>query len=149
MGWWPFSSSSTPERAAEIRTGTAIPNRTERAICWTSRDALFSCLDANSIIDTTTPSAASAARKACPLETEAFERDCAKAWVKYFREKRVAEDAKNRRIEALKKEGAQEIAAGSGFSVVDGLQGGKSGPAAKTERSVQDIQDQLAKRRGS
>lgn len=144
MGWWPFSSSSEPQRAAEIRAGAAIPTRTERALCWTSRDALFTCLDAASIVDTTNPAAAAAARKACPVETEAFERDCAKAWVKYFREKRVAEDAKNRRIEALKKEGAQEIGAGTGFSVVDGLQGGKG---SEKSRSVQDIQDAVARKR--
>ena len=147
-GWWPFSSS-TPERADDIRAGTAIPNRTERALCWTSRDALFTCLDANSLVDTTTPAGASAALKSCPLETEAFERDCAKAWVKYFREKRVAEDSKNRRIEALKKEGAKEIGAGSGFSVVEGLQGAAAGAAPKKEASVQELQDALARKRSS
>ncbi len=49
MGW--FTQSSEDKRASEIRSGTVAPSRTERQKCWDSRDAYFTCLDRNEIID--------------------------------------------------------------------------------------------------
>ncbi|KAK5995509.1 Cytochrome c oxidase subunit 6B-like protein new16 [Cladobotryum mycophilum] len=104
MGWWPFSSDS---RADAIRSGTAIPTRQERAVCWSSRDAYFACLDAHSILDANKDAAA--ARRLCPSESADFERDCSTAWVKYFKQWRVADLQKKKRLDELRKQGAMEM----------------------------------------
>ncbi|PHH79643.1 hypothetical protein CDD82_2256 [Ophiocordyceps australis] len=105
--WWPFSSSDA--RADAIRSGAAIPTRDERQRCWAARDALFACLDAHNILNTTTPAGSAAARTACPAENSAFERDCSAAWVTYFRQWRVADAKKKKMLDELHKEGAQEL----------------------------------------
>ena len=129
MGWWPFSSDS---RGDAIRAGTAIPNRQERAVCWAARDTYFACLDANSILDANKDAAA--AKRACPRENEAFERDCAVEWVKYFKQWRVADIQKKRRLEELRKQGAQEMEVTSTFA--DGPSG-----AAKSKEDIQGLLD--------
>ncbi|OAA49765.1 Cytochrome c oxidase, subunit VIb [Beauveria brongniartii RCEF 3172] len=111
MGWLPFTSST---RGDEIRSGAAIPTRTERAA------------------------------------SAAFERDCAAAWVKYFKQWRVADIQKRRRIEQLQAEGAVEANvtssfAGGGNIAASGGSGGGSGGGAKTR---EDIQALLDKKRG-
>ncbi|SPO07589.1 related to Cytochrome c oxidase subunit 6B-like protein new16 [Cephalotrichum gorgonifer] len=97
-------SSAPPDRATQIRTGAIAPSRTERRQCWAARDAYFGCLDANAIADPKADEAG--ARKTCPAETEAFERDCAAKWVSYFKDWRVVEAKKRAKIEALEREGA-------------------------------------------
>lgn len=134
---WPFSSS--PSRSDSIRTGTAIPNRSERALCWAARDAYFSCLDAHSIVDAAKDP--SATKKACPQETTAFERDCAAAWVKYFKQWRVADLAKKKRLEELRAQGAQEMEVSMSFAPEGGL-GEKGG------KGRGDIQDLLERKKG-
>jgi cytochrome c oxidase assembly factor 6 len=136
MGWWPFSQDT---RADAIRTGTAIPNREERTVCWAARDAYFACLDANNIIDATKD--ASAAAKACPKQSAQFERDCSTAWVKYFKQWRVADLQKKRRLDELRKQGAVEMEVASSFAP-DG------GAAAKGGKGKGDIQDMLDQKRG-
>lgn len=96
--------SSTPDRETQVRTGAVAPSRTERQRCWTARDAYFGCLDRHSILDANADAAA--ARKACPAESDAFERDCAAKWVSYFKEWRVVEAKKRAKIAQLEKEGA-------------------------------------------
>ena len=65
--------------------------------------------------------------KACPAETAAFEKDCAKEWVKYFKQWRVADLAKKRRLDALRKEGAQEVGMEVSFTGVDAVEKGVKG----------------------
>ncbi|KAG5931954.1 hypothetical protein E4U53_001538 [Claviceps sorghi] len=134
MGWWPFSSSS---RSDAIRSGDAIPNRQERAICWASRDAYFACLDANNILDANKDAAA--AKRACPRESDAFERDCAAAWVRYFKQWRVADMQKKRRLEELRKQGAHEMQVSTTFA--------PEGGAGAKGAGKDDIQDMLDKKR--
>lgn len=136
MGWWPFSGDT---RQDAIRTGTAIPTREERALCWAARDAYFLCLDANNILDANKD--ASKAAKACPKQSAEFERDCSAAWVKYFKQWRVADLQKKRRLEELRKQGAVEMDVSSSFAP-DG------GAAAKGGKGKGDIQDMLDQKRG-
>ncbi|EFY99989.1 cytochrome oxidase c subunit VIb [Metarhizium robertsii] len=134
MSWWPFSSSS---RGDEIRSGTAIPTRQERAVCWAARDAYFACLDAHDILDANKDAAA--ARRACPRQSDDFERDCAAAWVKYFKQWRVADIQKKRRLEELRKQGAQEMEVSTTFAP-DGGAGAKG-------TGKEDIQDMLERKK--
>ncbi|KAF7562390.1 hypothetical protein G7046_g1728 [Stylonectria norvegica] len=133
--WWPFSSTT---RADEIRAGTAIPSRSERKVCWAARDAYFGCLDANNIIDATKDPAAAA--RACPQESKDFERDCAAAWVKYFKQWRVAEIAKQKRLDELRRQGAQEMVVSTTFA--------PEGGAAEKGKGKDDIQDLLERKKG-
>ncbi|KZZ92435.1 Cytochrome c oxidase, subunit VIb [Moelleriella libera RCEF 2490] len=133
MGWWPFSSSS---RSDAIRSGDAIPNRQERAACWAARDAYFACLDAHSILDANKDSAA--AKRACPLESDVFERDCASAWVKYFKQWRVADAQKRKRLDELRRQGAHEMDVSTTFAPESG-----AAAAAAKGKGKQDIQDLL------
>ncbi|PHH59580.1 hypothetical protein CDD81_2845 [Ophiocordyceps australis] len=112
--WWPFSPSDP--RADAIRSGTAIPTRDERQRCWASRDAFFACLDTHNIINTTTPAGATAARKACPADNAAFERDCSASWVTYFRQWRVADAKKKKALEELREQGAEQLPVTTSFS---------------------------------
>ncbi|EHK23423.1 uncharacterized protein TRIVIDRAFT_64132 [Trichoderma virens Gv29-8] len=137
MGWWPFSADT---RADAIRSGNAIPNREERAICWASRDAYFACLDANNIIDANKD--ASAAAKACPKQSADFERDCAAAWVKYFKQWRVADLQKKKRLEELRKQGAVEMEVATSFAPEGGA--GEKGKG----KGKGDIQEMLDRKRG-
>lgn len=135
MGFWPFSSDP---RGDAIRSGTAIPTRSERTLCWAARDAYFSCLDANNIIDATKDS--SAAAKACPQQSADFERDCAAAWVKYFKQWRVADISKRKRLEELRRQGAVEMEVSASFAPEGGV--GERG------RGKGEIQDMLDKKMG-
>ncbi|KYK60756.1 hypothetical protein DCS_01894 [Drechmeria coniospora] len=135
MGWWPFSSDP---RGDAIRSGDAIPNRAERSQCWASRDAYFACLDAHSILDAGKDAAAAA--KACPTQTADFERDCAAAWVKYFKQWRVADLQKRRRLDELRKQGAQEMTVSTAFA--------PDGPAPeKAATGKADIQEMLERKK--
>lgn len=140
MGW--FSSTT---RSDEIRSGAAIPTRSERAVCWAARDAYYACLDANSIVDASREPGASQAARACPEASAAFERDCAAAWVKYFKQWRVADMQKRRRIEQLQAEGAVETPVTSSFAGGGAI----SGVGAKAQASKEDIQAMLDKKRGN
>ncbi|OAA77963.1 Cytochrome c oxidase, subunit VIb [Akanthomyces lecanii RCEF 1005] len=141
MGWLPFTSST---RGDEIRSGTAIPTRSERAVCWAARDAYYGCLDAHNIVDASKEPGASAAAKACPEASAAFEQDCAAAWVKYFKQWRVADIQKRRRIEQLQAEGAVEANVTSSFAGGGNI----SGAGGKAQATKEDIQAMLDKKRG-
>ncbi|KEY68026.1 hypothetical protein S40285_04487 [Stachybotrys chlorohalonatus IBT 40285] len=134
MGWF-----TTDTRADAIRAGTAVPTRTERQVCWAARDAYFSCLDAASIVDA--HANAPQAARACPQETAAFERDCAAAWVKYFKQWRVADIQKRRRLEQLRQEGAQELPANAFGANSPGA------PPPRPEASKDQLQDMLDHKR--
>lgn len=74
--------SNESKRAEEVRSGAVVPDRRERAKCWEARDAYFACLDRVGVIDAIKND--EQARKGCPSETAAFERDCAASWVRPF-----------------------------------------------------------------
>lgn len=141
MGWLPFTTAT---RGDEIRSGAAIPTRSERAVCWAARDAYYGCLDANNIIDAAKEPGASAAAKKCPEATAEFEKDCAAAWVKYFKQWRVADIQKRKRIEQLQAEGAVEANVSSSFAGGGAI----SGAGAKAQATKEDIQAMLDKKRG-
>ncbi|OAA66058.1 Cytochrome c oxidase, subunit VIb [Cordyceps fumosorosea ARSEF 2679] len=87
---------------------------------------------------------ASEAARACPEATAAFERDCAAAWVKYFKQWRVADAQKRRRIEQLQAEGAVEANVTSSFAGGGNI----SGSSGKAQATKEDIQAMLDKKRG-
>lgn len=132
MGWLPFT---TPSRSEEIRTGTAIPTRSERAACWAARDSYYACLDANSIVDANKDAALAKAK--CPQQSADFERDCAAAWVSYFKQWRAVDIQKKKRLEQLQKEGAVQMEVTSSFA--------PEGGAGVKGTGVQDIQGLLEK----
>jgi len=101
MGWlWGSSDASSPNTTKD---GAYIaPDRTKRVMCWDSRDDYFQCLNRNNILDALKES--DAAAKACGKETQAFEQNCASSWVKYFKQRRVAEYEKE---QLLKKQADQ------------------------------------------
>ncbi|RKU44501.1 hypothetical protein DL546_005362 [Coniochaeta pulveracea] len=109
MGLFSAFSGSAPEdkRAEEVRTGAVAPLRTERAKCYVARDAYFACLDKNNIIDALKDEKAAA--KACGEESKEFEKDCATAWVTYFKKWRVQDIQKRARLAELEKQGANKL----------------------------------------
>lgn len=118
--------SSNPSPASTAADGSYKPmKREERKACWEARDAYFSCLDKNKILDSIKD--ADGAAQNCGGETKAFERDCASSWVslgergsgfwrveraltepqvQYFKQKRVADWEREQKILKLQKEGA-------------------------------------------
>lgn len=134
MGWWPFSSDT---RGDAIRSGDAIPTRAERLQCWAARDAYFGCLDAHDILDASKDAAA--AQRACPREGADFERDCAAAWVKYFKQWRVADVQRRRRLDELRRQGAQEMSVQTTFA--------PEGGAGEKGKGKEDIQDMLERKK--
>ncbi|GAQ04481.1 cytochrome c oxidase assembly factor 6 [Aspergillus lentulus] len=105
MGWLPWSSGDSPKASDG---GRIAPDRSSREKCWEGRDLFFSCLDKNNIIDSIKED--KEARRQCGKELAQFEGSCAKAWVKYFKEKRVMEYNRDKTIERIKKEDAAKVA---------------------------------------
>lgn len=66
-------SASQPESTPDLT------KKSQRAVCWASRDAYFACLDKHDILDPRKDPAG--ALKVCKAEDTAFERDCIKSWV--------------------------------------------------------------------
>ncbi|EAW09551.1 cytochrome c oxidase subunit 6B family protein [Aspergillus clavatus NRRL 1] len=106
MGWLPWSSDSTTPKASD--GGRIAPDRTSREKCWEGRDNFFACLDKNEIVDSIKED--KEVRRKCGKELAEFEGACAKAWVKYFKEKRVMEYNRDKTIERIKKEDAAKVA---------------------------------------
>ncbi|KAI6780767.1 uncharacterized protein J7T54_001075 [Emericellopsis cladophorae] len=132
MGW--FSSDS---RGEAIRAGTAIPTRSERQVCWAARDNYFACLDAHKI-DDPLKDPATTDKKLCKAESTQLDQDCAKEWVKYFKQWRVADLQKRRRLDELRRQGAQEMTVTSTFAPEGGV--------AEKGKGKDDIQGLLEKR---
>ena len=133
MGWSPFGSSDP--RGDAIRSGTAIPTREERRVCWAARDAYFACLDANSI-DDPLKEPDRADRQLCRPQAQQLDQDCAAAWVKYFKQFRVADLQKKRRLEELRRQGAQEMTVSTSFAPEGGI-----GEKGKGKEDIQDMLD--------
>jgi cytochrome c oxidase assembly factor 6 len=80
---WLWSSSSVPD---------GPPDRASRVRCWDARDQFFACLDKNDILDALKED--DKASKLCGTELKGFDQNCAASWVKYFKQRRVAEHDK-------------------------------------------------------
>ncbi|KAJ2896112.1 hypothetical protein MKZ38_005867 [Zalerion maritima] len=108
-----FTPKSLEEqRADSVRSGKAVPERSERQRCWDSRDAYYSCLDRSGIVDAETE--AGKALKKCREESARFEKECPAAWVPYFKKWRVADMAKKQKIAKLEAMGALPVNMDSG-----------------------------------
>lgn len=133
---WPFTP--TDPRADAVRTGAAPPNRQERKKCWAARDAYFACLDFHNIDDPLRdPNLAD--RTLCRDQARQFDEDCSTQWVKYFKQWRVADLQKKRRLEELRRQGAQEMTVSTSFAPEGGV--GESG------KGKDDIQDLLERKK--
>ncbi|KIY02576.1 uncharacterized protein Z520_01041 [Fonsecaea multimorphosa CBS 102226] len=99
-------SSNLPPRSKD--GGYVAPDRTSREQCYESRDIFFQCLDRHDILDAVKED--EKARKVCPAEVAAYEKDCARSWIKYFKEKRVVDYKRDRTLEQIAKEDAQAAA---------------------------------------
>ncbi|KAL9108392.1 MAG: hypothetical protein Q9227_006852 [Pyrenula ochraceoflavens] len=107
---WPFSSSSSGTTDSKASTADyKPPDRNFREQCYLSRDAFYDCLDEHDILDASKHD--EEVRKKCPKVLAAFERDCAKSWIKYFKDKRVMEYNRDQTIAKIKKDDAETAAA--------------------------------------
>ncbi|RDL38910.1 uncharacterized protein BP5553_03250 [Venustampulla echinocandica] len=107
MGLFSTSSSSLPAPKISSDGAPIAPDRTQRARCWEARDAYFSCLDKNGILDSIAEK--DKAEKGCKKESTQFETNCASSWVTYFKKRRVMEHQRNQTLEKLKAQGATEV----------------------------------------
>ncbi|POY74235.1 hypothetical protein BMF94_2673 [Rhodotorula taiwanensis] len=108
MGWFSSSetSSSRSTATASASTSSGAPDRSQRAECWTSRDAYFGCLDKNSV-----QAPGQEGSGVCQSENDEYKRKCAASWVDYFNKRRVLalrQDLMERRAA----EQVQELAGG-------------------------------------
>ncbi|KAI1339884.1 oxidoreductase-like protein [Xylariaceae sp. FL0016] len=110
MGMFGWFSSPDEKRKEEVRSGARAPDRTERKQCWDARDSFWKCLDKHDVIDSLNGEGKKKADKHCAAEDQTFQRDCATAWVEYFKKYRVAEYQKKKTLERLQKEGANKMA---------------------------------------
>ena len=87
MGWglptW-LGGSATPSQPESVRPkstdgGFIAPDRSQREVCYESRDLFFGCLDKNNILDAIKED--DKARNVCSKEVVDYERDCARSWV--------------------------------------------------------------------
>ncbi|RAH78168.1 hypothetical protein BO86DRAFT_391988 [Aspergillus japonicus CBS 114.51] len=105
MGWLPWSSDSSSNAASD--GGRIAPDRSSRQRCYEGRDLFFSCLDRNDILNAVKND--KEAQRKCGKELAQFETACSRAWVKYFKEKRVMEYNRDKTIERIKKEDAAKV----------------------------------------
>ncbi|GAA5990903.1 hypothetical protein JCM10908_000072 [Rhodotorula pacifica] len=83
MGWFSSSSPAT-DSPAPAPSSAAAPDRSQRAQCWSSRDAYFGCLDKNNV---QAPGQEGAG--VCKGENDEYKDKCAASWVDYFNKRRV------------------------------------------------------------
>ncbi|CAL3968410.1 hypothetical protein PZA11_004005 [Diplocarpon coronariae] len=107
MGLFTSSPPSLPTPKLSTDGAPIAPDRTQRARCWEARDAFFECLDRNEIVDSIRES--EKAEKMCGKEAGGFQGNCASSWVTYFKKRRVMEYQRNKTLEKLKAEGAQQM----------------------------------------
>ncbi|KAI9787618.1 MAG: hypothetical protein M1839_000149 [Geoglossum umbratile] len=109
MGAYSSSLAASKDSAPNVSADSTpeAPNRSQRSHCWDARDAFFGCLNQSRIIDSITDH--ELARERCGKEGAAFEENCARSWVHYFKKRRVMEHKRNETIEKLKVEGAQPL----------------------------------------
>ncbi|KAK3321524.1 oxidoreductase-like protein [Apodospora peruviana] len=114
MGLLGFFSTEEEKRAADVRKGVVAPTRAERQKCWEARDGFFACLDANNIVDPIKEDKAAA--KACRQESAKFEENCAEKWVVYFKQWRVQDIQKKRRLAELEAQGGIKMDVNTDFT---------------------------------
>jgi cytochrome c oxidase assembly factor 6 len=78
MGWLPSFGGSKPEEKP-VDAVYEPPMRNKRDKCYAARDAFFTCLEQNNILDAIKDEDKSKA--ACGALNQEFERNCATAWV--------------------------------------------------------------------
>lgn len=90
---------------------TEAPNRSKREQCWDSRDIFFSCLDKIGVENALDKDKAvqENIKKQCGKEDIQFQKDCAKSWVMYFKEKRNTDIKKERFYKEMEEQGAQPL----------------------------------------
>lgn len=81
MGWFSSSSASSAADsaaapAAAAGPAAAAPDRSQRAQCWTSRDAYFGCLDKNNV-----QAPGQEGEGVCKAENDEYRTKCAASWV--------------------------------------------------------------------
>jgi len=104
----PAKPEVKPAREKSKDGGYVAPDRSAREVCYESRDLFYECLDKHNILDATKDD--ELARQKCPTENADFERDCAKSWIKYFKEKRVMEYKRDQTYAQINKEDAEMAA---------------------------------------
>ncbi|KAL9080843.1 MAG: hypothetical protein Q9159_007500 [Coniocarpon cinnabarinum] len=82
MSWFRTTPQETPDPSQNTDGSYKPLARSEREACWTARDAYFTCLDRNGILDSLKD--AEEARRVCGAQEEAFARDCASSWVSSY-----------------------------------------------------------------
>ncbi|RMD42286.1 hypothetical protein DV735_g2825, partial [Chaetothyriales sp. CBS 134920] len=109
-GWLTGSSSpSATSSAPKSKDGGYIaPDRNAREQCYESRDLFFRCLDKHDILDAISED--DKARRLCSEEVAVYERDCAKTWIKYFKEKRIQDYKRDLAIKQIQEEDAKSLA---------------------------------------
>lgn len=85
------------------------PNKSKRLECWDSRDKFFECLTKHNIDNSVDPKEKDNVEKNCGAERSEFKNKCVASWFKYFQEKRFSDLTRERYIQKLKDEGAQEL----------------------------------------
>ena len=89
--WLGFGSSPSPASEELQNQPTFDPttskddsykplSREERRACWEARDKYFTCLDKHKILDALKEKDAAASK--CGTQTQKFEQDCARSWVR-------------------------------------------------------------------
>ncbi|KAF2466820.1 uncharacterized protein BDR25DRAFT_293306 [Lindgomyces ingoldianus] len=112
MGWLPWVSSDTPGGPKKTSDGAfEAPNKTNRAKCYEARDAFFECLDRHNILDSiNTKGGQAAAKQACGIADQEFEKNCAHSWVEYFKKQRVVNYQKEQTIRRIEAQGGEIVA---------------------------------------
>ncbi|KAI1612361.1 cytochrome oxidase c subunit VIb-domain-containing protein [Exophiala viscosa] len=108
-----LGGTATPSQPESARPkskdgGFVAPDRSSREVCYESRDLFFECLDKNNILDAIKEDGK--ARKVCSEEVTAYERDCARSWIKYFKEKRVMEYNRDQTLARIQQDDAKMAA---------------------------------------
>lgn len=102
-----FNSNTSQPQPNEMR------KKSSRKLCWEARDNYFACLDKHKIENDLIDS--KLAQTHCKTEDDEFEKQCISSWVTYFREKRINDNKKNRRIAELESQGAIKVDFSSQF----------------------------------
>ena len=63
--------------------------RSQRKLCWDSRDKYFECLNSINVINALSEKNQPLIKKSCQQQEDEFEKNCVDSWIRYFKEKRV------------------------------------------------------------
>ncbi|ODV85406.1 hypothetical protein CANARDRAFT_7521 [[Candida] arabinofermentans NRRL YB-2248] len=85
------------------------PNRSQRELCWQSRDIYFQCLDKIEVVNPLDPKHSDKIKKNCSSQDIQFQKDCVASWVKYFKEKRPFDIKKERMLKEAEAQNAEIV----------------------------------------